>query len=217
MNNPKRLILIASVALLALFGGGSIIYKTYQKNKQEESVQKSRELLIRDYSPVYGNPDAPVEIVEFLDPECETCRQFYPIVKDLVNKSNGRVKLIVRYAPFHKNAPFVAKVLEAARKQGKYWEAMTLFFERLPQWGNHHNPKPELIWTYLPELGLNADLIRKDIEDPQIIQNLNTDLADVKRFGVRATPTFFVNGKPLPSFGYKQLRDAVIEALKETM
>ena len=215
MNDPKKLILITILALGALFGTGALVYKSSQKEDARSNAQQNRQMLARDYSPLYGNPDAKVEIVEFLDPECETCRQFYPFVKSLVNEFPGRVKLIIRYAPFHQDALLVSRVLEAARKQGKYWETLTLFFERLPQWGSHHDPKPDLIWTYLPELGLNVEQIRIDIDDPQIRHQINTDIGDVKRFNIRATPTFYVNGMPLPSFGYEQLRSAVLQALKE--
>ena len=78
----------------------------------------------RPHSPVFGNPAAKVTIVEFFDPSCETCRAFYPIVKGIVTSSFGQVRLVVRYAPLHKGSDTAVKILEAARQQGKYWEAV---------------------------------------------------------------------------------------------
>jgi protein-disulfide isomerase len=47
------------------------------------------------------------------------------------------------------------------------------------------------------------------MNDPEILGIINQDLADAKTLNVRKTPGFFVNGKPLPRFGYKQLKDLV--------
>jgi len=52
------------------------------------------------------------------------------------------------------------------------------------------------------------------MEDPSIIQILEQDTADVKSLGIQKTPTFFVNGKPLESFGSQQLYDLVQSELK---
>jgi protein-disulfide isomerase len=47
------------------------------------------------------------------------------------------------------------------------------------------------------------------MRDPEIAAIIQQDLADVKTLNVRKTPGFLVNGKPLPSFGYKQLQELV--------
>jgi protein-disulfide isomerase len=44
---------------------------------------------------------------------------------------------------------------------------------------------------------------------PQTVGVLNQDRADVEAVGVRQTPTFFVNGKPLDPFGADELRALV--------
>jgi protein-disulfide isomerase len=48
---------------------------------------------------------------------------------------------------------------------------------------------------------------------PDVAQRIALDAADVQALGVKATPEFFVNGKPMPSFGYEQLRQLVDEAV----
>jgi len=47
------------------------------------------------------------------------------------------------------------------------------------------------------------------MNDPEIAKRIAQDLADAAALNVRMTPEFFVNGKPLPSFGYNQLRELV--------
>ena len=86
----------------------------------------------------------------------------------MLNDFEGQIQLVVRYAPFHPNSQFAIKILEAARKQGKYWEALETLLRFQPQWGSHHDPKPELIWNYLPEAGVDVEKIRVDMNDPEI-------------------------------------------------
>lgn len=213
MNKQSKIIILTIVAVIAAYLGGSYLY---QKNQTNENIKKAEALkssLAASHSPVFGNPDAPVTIVEFLDPECGTCREFYPFVKNLMAEHPGKIKLIVRYAPFHKNSVFVAKILEASRLQGKYWETIALLFERQEEWGSHHNPAPEKIWTYLPGLGLNVAKIKTDMENIEVLRNIQNDVNDVKILEISKTPTFFVNGRPLESFGYEQLQNAVLNAL----
>ena len=83
------------------------------------------------------------------------------------------------------------------------------------EWASHHNPQPDLIWKFLPYAGLDLEKIRKDMNDPEIEKLVKQDLADAKALDVRKTPGFFVNGKPLPSFGYKQLQELVESEIKE--
>ena len=73
-----------------------------------------------------------LSISEFLDPECESCRMFAPKVKKLVEMYHGQVKLVIRYAAFHKNSKHAIRVLEATRKQNKYKESLNLLFDYQP-------------------------------------------------------------------------------------
>ena len=82
-------------------------------------------------------------------------------------------------------------------------------------WASHHNPKPQLIWGFLPQVGLDLQKIKNDMNDPEIAKLIKQDLADAKTLNVRKTPGYFVNGKPLPSFGHKQLQKLVESEIKE--
>ena len=97
-------------------------------------------------------------------------------------------------------------ILEAARKQGRFWETLDVMYATQPEWGGHHNPQPDLIWQFLPQAGVDIAQIRRDLNDPDLIARMNQDLADAKTLSVKRTPQFFVNGKPLMNFGYRQLK-----------
>lgn len=209
MKNKKTLLLGSLTVVLAIFLAATLWFKKTETTKQMETASKQQSSLERSYSITLGPDDAKVTLVEFLDPECESCRAFYPFVKNLMAKHPNDIRLVVRYAPFHPNSRFAIKVLEAARLQNRYWEVLSTLFYYQPTWGDHHNPNPELIWNYLPETGVDIDQIRKDLENPNTAMIIEQDIMDSKDLGVRATPSFFINGKPLTEFGFNQLQSAI--------
>ena len=206
----KKLIIAGSLTLIvALFFAGTYFYKSSEKSRIESMAQNNKAYFEREHSPSLGSTMARVTLVEFLDPECEACRAFYPVVKKIMDDFDGAVRLVIRYAPFHQNSKFAVQLLEAARKQGKYWEAMDLFFKYQPQWGDHHNPQPDKLWGYLEEAGVDIEQVKKDMNDPEIMKMIELDIQDGARLGARRTPTFFVNGKPLENFGFEGLREQI--------
>jgi protein-disulfide isomerase len=207
----RSLFITAAVTLIAAFVVATLVY---QGRKADSAQARERQaLLVRSYAPTEGSPEAKVNIVEFLDPACDTCRSFYPFVKRMMAANPGKIRVTIRYAPFHSNSDYVVKVIEAARKQGKWQETLEALFAAQPSWAPNHAPQPDLVWTYLGGLGLDLERVRQDMLAPDIAQNLAQDIADAKALNVTQTPEFFVNGKPMPSFGYEQLTALVSGAL----
>ena len=211
--NQKVLFALAVAALLGAFALGALIYKTRQGEQAVQIAERNRGNLVRTHSPTLGKADAPVEIVEFLDPACETCRAFYPAVKQMMAANPDRIRLVLRYAPFHNGSDRVVAVLEAARKQGKLWPALEALLAAQAAWAPNHRPQVELVWRHLEGLGLDLERVRADMAAPEIARVIAQDLDDARVLNVTKTPEFFVNGKPLPSFGYEQLKDLVDQAL----
>ena len=106
--------------MLPLFLGGQF-YKESQRQDQAKTITEGEARLVRDHSPSLGSPLYRATVVEFLDPECESCRRFHPILKSLLKKYEDQVHYVVRYAPFHRHSKESVAFLEAARMQGKYW------------------------------------------------------------------------------------------------
>ena len=206
---------LACVVLILVFVFASSRYKGHQAEKLGFLAKENASLFVRDHSQTLGSEDAKVYLVEFMDPACETCASFSPFVKHLMDANPGRIKLVLRYAPFHDGADYFVKILEAARKQGKYWETLDVMYKSQPYWASHRNPRPQLIWQFLPQAGLDLELIRKDMNDPAIEKIIEQDLADAKTLNVRKTPGFFVNGKPLQTFGSAQLQQLVETGIRE--
>ena len=214
MKNKLLLAVLAGVGVLAAFAAGVYFYNASESKKLSELARGNDTVLVRPHSPTQGAADAKVVLVEFLDPACETCAQFYPLVKDIVRESRGKVRLVVRYAAFHKGSDEAVKILEATRKQGLYWFALEAAMKSQPMWAAHHNPQPQRLWELFAGSSLNVEQARQDASSPDIAKILVQDGADVQALNVRQTPTFFVNGKPLKKFGLAELKTLVDDEMK---
>lgn len=212
--NQKTLFVGAAVTLLLGFTGAALWYGDTQGGGA--LPREALAALERDHAPSLGPADAPVVIVEFLDPACETCATFYPLVKDIMAANPGRIRLVLRWAPFHDGSPEVVAVLEAARRQDKFWPALETLLATQPAWAINHTADFTLALMQLQDLGLDSERLLADMADPGIADGLRQDVADANTLNVTATPEYFVNGRPMPSFGYEQLLQLVREALEET-
>lgn len=169
--------------------------------------------LASEHSPTLGDADAAVHIVEFLDPACETCALFYPMVKQWMAEVPGEIRLSVRHIPFHQGSEYAVKVLEASREQGKYWETLEALLATQNQWTQHHTVLPERIAPAIASVGLDMDKLMADMENFDVRARMEQDKKDAVFLKVSATPEYYVNGRPLPSFGRQQLLNLVREEL----
>lgn len=209
----KYLVIVSAVFLLLAFAAAALLYQSSKSDAAAQAYQRDKSTFVRAHSPVLGNSAAKVDIVEFFDPACETCKEFSPFVKKLMAAHPDKIRLYARYAPFHKGSDQVVKLLEAAKRQGKFWETLDAVFAAQSSWAAHHRPQPELVWNHIGSVGLDIAKIRQDMASPEIEKIIEQDLADAKTLNVKATPEFFVNGKPMPSFGYDQLKRLVDDAV----
>lgn len=210
----QRNIFLAVAALLILaFAGGTFIYQKQQNEQAAKLAAQNMASLVRADSPSFGDANAPVHIVEFFDPACGTCREFYPLVKSLMDTHPGKIRLTMRYAPFHTGSDAVVKVLEASRKQGKFEATLEALFARQDAWVQNHTANVQLIGPLLAPLGMDLVQLQNDASAPQVATMIARDLADAKTLNVTMTPEYFVNGKPLPQFGFAELKQLVDDAL----
>ena len=208
--------IVALLATLAVVGWLVFGGQGSQNSAGTQSASVDPSALIRPHSPTEGKPEAPVVIVEFFDPACGTCRMFYPEVKALMAQYPDRIRLVLRYAPFHQGSDKVVAVLEAARRQGKFWPALEAMFAGQDDWASNHTAKVDLVWKYLEPVSLNMEQLAFDVTAPEVQQAIAQDMRDANTLGVSQTPEYFVNGKPLPSFGLAQLKQLVADEVART-
>ncbi len=211
----RTLFVVSVVALLLVFAGGVLLYKSDRIQRWGKLIGQNQAALASNHSPSLGNAEAKVHIVEFLDPACETCAAFYPQVKKMMAANPDRIRLSVRHLPLHNGSLEVVKMLEASRRQGKYWPALEAVLANQSRWVSNHTARPEMAWEVLGGAGLNLEQLRADMNSPDVARNLEQDRNDAKALNVTMTPEYFVNGRPLPDFGLAQLQALVRDALKD--
>jgi protein-disulfide isomerase len=161
-----------------------------------------------------GDATAKVHVVEFIDPACETCALFFPLVKQVMAENPGKIRLSVRHVAFHAGSDYVVRLLEASRRQDKYWQTLETLLATQSQWAPNHTVQPELVGVVIEGLGLNVGQLQADMNSPEVAARVRQDANDAVTMKVTATPEYFVNGRPLPSFGEQQLLDLVNEELQ---
>ena len=211
MTRRSLFLTTLGVALVAFLGAAWLAARPGEPVQAQPVIERA-DALVRPYSPVLGPEDAPVTVVEFFDPACEACRAFHPIVKDILATYPNEVRVVLRYTPFHgEGSEMAIKVLEAARMQGAFEPVLEALLEGQPRWASHGAPATGLIMEIAGAAGLDMEAAADQIRSPEIVGILNQDRADVEAVGIQGTPTFFVNGKPLPKFGAAELV-ALVEA-----
>lgn len=228
----KEIIILGAIILVVIVSAiiGSNYYRSSIQSERVTANNNSNkpkinpEQLVRPDSPTLGLPNAPVTIVEFYDPECESCASFAPIVKKIYDEYGGKVRLVMRYMPLHPNSLSAATFTEAAGEQGKYWQAQELLFQRQPEWGTKHGPAASqpapninvLFEGYAKELGLDLAKAAAAVSENRYGAKVERDKKDGQSLGVRQTPTFFINGRQLARLGERELRALIDEELKRT-
>lgn len=215
--NRRSMVLIISALVLTVFAAAAYFYSPTPSPQQAQAPSQTAPKttqdtvadgkLVRFHAPVLGPAQATVTIVEFFDPSCEACRAFHPHVKQILAENPDAVRLVLRYALFHQGSEEVARLLEAARKQNLHEQVLDAVLESQPGW--HDDPKVAEAWASAERVGLDVEQARKDMYAPGVNALLETDMQDVEAFGIRGTPTFFVNGHTLNEFGPNPLRQLV--------
>ncbi len=211
----NRRVLVVAVLLVAVVGFAiaALLYPraeepAYQPVTNAHTSEPQRaENLVRFHSPSFGPSNASVTVVEFFDPSCEACRAFYPIVKQMMEKHPQDIRLVLRYVLNHQGSEEASRIIEAARKQGLFVPVIEALLDSQPAW--HDDPQIVAAWQAAEQAGLNVEQAREQMMSADINAALEKDTADASRLGVRGTPTFFVNGRPLTQFGAQQLYDLI--------
>ncbi|MDH5389375.1 MAG: thioredoxin domain-containing protein, partial [Gammaproteobacteria bacterium] len=155
--NKQTLVMAAGVLLIAIFSMAAFLYNTQKTDELSATAQNNASSLVRDYSPTTGDENAKVTIVEFFDPACGTCKDFYPFVKQIMEANPGKIKLVMRYTPFHNGSDEVVKILEAAHLQNKFWDILEETYATQSAWAINHTAHPEKLWTILAYSGLDIE------------------------------------------------------------
>lgn len=159
---------------------------------------------------VRGPADAPVTIVEYGDYQCPYCGAVFPLVQQFLDRLGDRVRFVFRNFPIpdlHPEALNAALLAEYAADHGSFWLAHDLLFE-------HQSELGEALYRRICRtLGLSFDDFVLAHSNDVLRNRIASDEDGGLLSGVNGTPTFFVNGRRLPSGG-AGLESAVITELQ---
>lgn len=182
-----------------------------QRKEMEEAMKKVHDIEIGN-SPVRGNKDAPVTLVEFTDFQCPYCSRFHSLSVDLLKAYPNKLKFVLKNypLPFHQEAKPAAKAVLAAKEQGKYWEMVDAILQ------DNSNLNAAKYEELAKSIGLNVDKFRKDLKDKdaQFEKALQADGELAAKIGVRGTPAFYLNGR-MAQPDMQMMKQAIEDALKQ--
>ncbi len=148
-------------------------------------------------SPILGNPDAPVTIVEFGDYQCHACHAWFlnsaPAIKqDYID--TGKANLVfVDLAFLGRDSPRAAQASYCAEDQGMYWEYHNLMYlsqeEEIDSWAGS-----ERLRAFAFSLGLNMGLFESCLDSGKYSERVQFNVGEGRKAGASSTPTFFIVG-----------------------
>ncbi len=158
--------------------------------KYVESINKTHEFKL-DNTPVKGNPEAKVKLVEFADFQCPHCRMVVPIMDEVSKKYGDKIAFYYKHFPLdgHPQAMVASQAAEAAHRQGKFWPMHSLIFE------NQESLSKAKLRGFAQELGLNMDKFNKDFDSPEVATYVTQQRGEGETAQINGTPSLFINGK----------------------
>jgi protein-disulfide isomerase len=210
---------IIAIVLIAAVGGAWVLRRSSQQSKNSNTPTPDPALEVQGAEPAHvrGNVNAPVTLEEFGDLQCGACGSYYPELKKIETEFGDKLKVIFRELPLvtmHQHALLAAQAAEAAGLQGKFWEMPTNCTRtRLP--GRQNDLVPVFV-DYAKQIGLNTDEFMKDLNGEKVAARIFQDGKRAHSFGLKGTPSFFVNGKEAKDDQWKPegLRQMINDALK---
>ena len=145
----------------------------------------------RDHVRGGAAPDGVITLVVFGDYLCPYCRRLRHIVARLRDAFGERLAYVFRHFPneaAHPGAGHIARVAEAAGKQGRFWDMHDWLYGREPPLTD------EAIREFAADLGLDMERFERDLQDDATSKRIEDDLEEGRSIGVTGTPSFFIHG-----------------------
>lgn len=213
---PFALIVVVLVAAVAV---GWVLLRSSQQSRNSNTPTPDPATEVQGSEPphVRGNASAPVTLEEFGDFQCGACGSYHPELKKIETEYGDKLKVIFRELPLvtvHQHALLAAQAAEAAGLQGKFWEMHDKLYENQVTWTEAKDLVPVFV-DYAKQIGLNPDQFMKDLNGEKVAARIFQDGKRAHSFGLKGTPSFFVNGKEAKDDQWKPegLRQMINDAL----
>jgi protein-disulfide isomerase len=169
--------------------------------------------MISMQDPTIGNPDAPVTIIEYFDPNCPHCATFHDTMTGVMETHGDDVFLVYKPFPLRASSLPEIEALYAAAQQNKFSEMLKAQFKRQGRGGLSERD----IRAAAREAGLKPDVVMDKVEAQSyrsyIIQQRERAIEE----GVDSTPTVLVNGQFVQSRSAECMAQFIEEAKRGTL
>ena len=188
----EKLYLLAIPVIIGIVVGGFLVfYPQEQKDEKLLTITK----LIEDGSPILGNSNAPITILEWGDYQCTYCYKFHQETLDVIQEDfikTGKVKLVFKDFPL--NGPDSLLAGEAsycANDQGKYWQYHDELYKN---WGGERTGwiTRESLDRFANTVGLDLEEFNKCIDEHKYQDKVEGLYEFGRSVGIDATPSFLV-------------------------
>ncbi len=198
---------ILLIAVSLTWGACSSAPDTSDEEVAEQQAEQQAEQPVHQFadsdqipvgdSPILGNPDAPVTIVEFSSMQCPFCGRAAETLDQLLERYPGQVRVVFKHFPLsmQQQARPASIAVEAAHQQGQAFEMKSALFTRLQDYRRYAGQMEELGAEVAEQIGLDVEQFRRDFNDSVLAARVDEDLRLGATLGVRGTPAFFINGE----------------------
>ncbi len=149
-------------------------------------------------SPVLGDPDAPIAIVEFGDYQCHQCYNWFHNTKPGIEAEyieTGRASLVfVDMAFLGRDSPRAAEASHCAGDQGMYWEYHDTLYRQQGQRIDDGWAAADRLRLFAGSIGLDADQFAECLDSGKHRDRVKYNTDEALRHGVSGTPTFIIVG-----------------------
>jgi protein-disulfide isomerase len=138
-----------------------------------------------------GPDTAPMTLVEYGDYECPYCGQAYPIIKNIQDRLEDKLRFVFRNFPVtqaHPHAQHAAEAAESAGSQNKFWEMHDYLYEHQQDLDDNH------LRQYASVLEMDVAVFDDEMAKHVHASRVREDFMSGIRSGVNGTPTFYING-----------------------
>lgn len=148
------------------------------------------------FSRMKGDINAPIKIVEFIDFQCPMCAKGAMYLNKKMKDDSGMIFLEMKYFPLksHKHSLLASQYTECAAQQGKFWKLHDFILENQNTWKTLADAKP-VFDLYVKEAKIDQKKFKACLDDPAVIELIESQKEEGQQLKVRSTPTYFVNGK----------------------
>jgi len=160
-------------------------------------------------SPILGNPDAPITIVEFGDYQCHQCHNWFVNTKPMIMRDyieTGKANLVfVDFAFLGKDSPKAAQATYCADDQNKYWEYHDTLYTSQESKIDNGWANTERLKAFAFSLNLDMELFNECLDSDKYSKRIQYNSQQARDNGVNGTPGFFIVG---PDYNQKQIGGA---------